>query len=146
MKSNLPIGTYHNPGFGLGCPYCRSTNTSYGSLKETWECFDCGELFNRDDAYFPKPKLPKPIGICEVGVWYQSSLGTPFLITKEEAKHTEDRHIHPEHYVSPGYYEWLVEWRKTCEEIDKRAKFEDFMKTLTPEQIEQLRGGKNNGV
>lgn len=64
-----------------------------------------------------------------------SSSGNPFFTTKEEMKRAEDIRIRPEHGM-PGYDPiWEYNWYHIGQGIKERA----FIKSLTPEQINQLK-------
>lgn len=140
MKSSLPPKIYEAPNPGLYCPECHSDNTAFSCKENSWTCFNCSELFKMEEVYQPKCAPPRLIGYTEEGAhWYQKANGSVVLISKEIMKEGEDVHLRPKHgwahYDPTEEYNWILLW----EEVDKRAQAEDFLRTLSPGQINQLK-------
>lgn len=138
MKSSLPPRVYEAPNPGLLCPECHSDNTAYTPLEESWECFDCAELFT--EPYEPHPIPARLFGYTEEGGhWYRKSDGSIFILTRETMQQDEDVHIRPEHGWT--YYNPTEDYNRAFmyDEVDRRGQIEDFLRSLTQEQLGQLK-------
>ena len=137
MKAtHIRVKTYKSPGGTLRCPSCHSSNTTYSCLYETHLCFDCLELFQMEDAHKPEPYEPKIVATCKGGVYKQRRDGGIYLYTKE-MEEADNLITNPP--PDPELEKDLARWDQIFEENQRRYQFEEFMKTLTLEQIEELR-------
>jgi len=131
--------------YGLYCPNCHSDNTAFSisQTNEGWYCHECRAWFKREDAYTPTNRPPVLFAYTEEGGhWYRHPDGSTFHLTKGELKQTEDLHIRPEHQM-PGYDSISAYGlKKLILEAEDYQKVKTFLSTLTPDQIESLRGAK----
>ena len=127
---------YIAPNPGLSCPACHSVNSGFIGRERQWVCFDCLEYFTREQAYRPEPiKELRLIGYTEDGShWYLKSDGNPVYHSKELMIECERQRVCK--WPPEGYDPiWEYNWKKKGEEL--RAL--DYLATLTPDQIEELK-------